>query len=215
MEQRGRISSWDDDRGFGFIQPDGDGPRVFLHISAFERRSPRPQQGMAVRFHPGVDARGRPRAKSARPASYQPSLNRSGRQRRRAWWIVAAFFVVLAGLSLAGRLPWSTLCLYGVLSLFTLLLYLRDKRAAQRGHWRTPEQTLHLLSLCGGWPGAALGQSYLRHKSSKTSFRVVYWLTVVLNLAALAYALTPEGRGLAHQLDDGLMQLLESIAREL
>jgi cold shock CspA family protein len=34
MRYQGRIGEWKDDRGFGFITPNGGGPRVFLHISS-------------------------------------------------------------------------------------------------------------------------------------------------------------------------------------
>ena len=34
MEQRGELISWNDDKGFGFIQPERAGERVFVHISA-------------------------------------------------------------------------------------------------------------------------------------------------------------------------------------
>jgi uncharacterized membrane protein YsdA (DUF1294 family) len=43
--------------------------------------------------------------------------------------------------------------------------------------------------LLGGWPGAALGQYVFKHKSSKPSFRRLYWLTVLLNVAALGWLL--------------------------
>jgi uncharacterized membrane protein YsdA (DUF1294 family) len=62
--------------------------------------------------------------------------------------------------------------------------YAIDKSAAVSGRWRTPEQTLHLFSLAGGWPGALLAQQVLRHKTSKESFIAAFWLTVLLNAAA-------------------------------
>jgi uncharacterized membrane protein YsdA (DUF1294 family) len=65
------------------------------------------------------------------------------------------------------------------LNLLTFWMYWADKNAAQTGRWRTPENTLQLLALAGGWPGAWLAQQILRHKSSKLPFRVVYWLMVV------------------------------------
>ncbi|WP_040500587.1 DUF1294 domain-containing protein, partial [Ideonella sp. B508-1] len=48
--------------------------------------------------------------------------------------------------------------------------------------WRTPESTLHWMGLLCGWPGALLAQQVLRHKTSKTSFIVVFWLTVLVNV---------------------------------
>lgn len=68
----------------------------------------------------------------------------------------------------------------------TYLAYAGDKRAAQSGAWRTPEQTLHLLALLGGWPAAWWAQQRLRHKSRKLAFRQLYWVTVLLHCTALA-----------------------------
>lgn len=73
-----------------------------------------------------------------------------------------------------------------VMSLLTLGVYAWDKRQAKRAGWRVPENRLHLLSLLGGWPGAMIGQRWLRHKSIKTRFRVVFWLTVCLHLTIVA-----------------------------
>ena len=60
-----------------------------------------------------------------------------------------------------------------------------DKISAESGRWRTPETTLHLFALIGGWPGALLAQRKYRHKTRKVSFRRVFWMTVALNCAAL------------------------------
>ena len=65
--------------------------------------------------------------------------------------------------------------------------------AAEKDQWRTPEGTLHLLGLIGGWPGAWLAQKAFRHKSRKREFQSVFWVTVVLNCVALALYSTPTG----------------------
>jgi len=70
-----------------------------------------------------------------------------------------------------------------VMSLLTFGLYAWDKRQAGRSGWRVPEKRLHVMSLLGGWPGALIGQRWLRHKSIKTRFRVVFLGTVLLHLA--------------------------------
>ena len=86
--------------------------------------------------------------------------------------------------------PWVLIpTAYLVMSLVAFAAYAMDKRAAKRGAWRTPESTLHTLELLCGWPGAWLAQRLLRHKSVKTSFRVVFFMMVVLHLAALSYVI--------------------------
>lgn len=85
-----------------------------------------------------------------------------------------------------GRLPGPVLFAAPLLNLATFYAYWKDKYAAQRRRWRTQEDTLHLLSLLGGWPGAWAAQQVLRHKSRKTRFRITYWGTVALNSLGLA-----------------------------
>lgn len=72
-----------------------------------------------------------------------------------------------------------------LMSGITLCFYAWDKRQAGRSGWRVPEKRLHLLSLLGGWPGALLGRRWLRHKSRKRRFRVVFWLTVFAHAAVV------------------------------
>ena len=76
-----------------------------------------------------------------------------------------------------------TAALYAVASAACFIAYALDKSAARQGRRRTPERTLLLLGLAGGWPGGLAAQRLLRHKSSKTSFLVKFWLTVIVNLA--------------------------------
>lgn len=92
MEQRGVLKNWNDDKGFGFIQPEKGGEPLFVHISAM-RGERRPKTGETV-------------------------------------------------------------------------LYL-----AERGRWRTPENTLHVAELLGGWPGALVAQQLFRHKTRKISYQ--------------------------------------------
>lgn len=88
---------------------------------------------------------------------------------------------------------------YLLLSLITYALYYKDKRAAEQGRWRTPENTLHTAAILGGWPGAILAQQQLRHKTKKRSFLIVFWLGVTINFSGLLYLHTPQGKSLLHQ----------------
>ena len=68
-----------------------------------------------------------------------------------------------------------------MLSVFTFVAYRSDKRRAKLGEWRVPESTLHIAELFGGWPGAFLAQRTFRHKISKTSYQVEFWVIVLLH----------------------------------
>jgi uncharacterized membrane protein YsdA (DUF1294 family) len=83
-------------------------------------------------------------------------------------------------------MPW-VLLFVAALNLITFGVYHRDKKAAVRNTRRTPENTLHILSLLGGWPGAFLVQRIFRHKSRKAGFQAVFWITVVVNVSVLAW----------------------------
>ena len=103
--------------------------------------------------------------------------------------LVVIFLAGLIGAAQQHMLPIGIVGMYLTLSLLSFIAYAIDKSAAKRGKWRTKESTLHLLALMGGWPGALFAQNVLRHKSVKASFRNVFWLTVIANLAVLAYGI--------------------------
>ena len=99
----------------------------------------------------------------------------------RAWLgpaALLAWVLALATVKWYWGVPDMVLIAYGVLSVATFLGYWRDKSAARR--------TLQALALLGGWPGALLAQRWLRHKTKKTSFQIVFWLAVLLHMVVVA-----------------------------
>lgn len=108
---------------------------------------------------------------------------------------IPAFMVVYLAVSILWRPPLVLAAVYAGASVVTFFAYAFDKSAAQRGAWRTSESTLHFLALAGGWPGALLAQQWLRHKSAKAEFRVVFWGTVVVNVVGFVVLASPVGRG--------------------
>ena len=191
MRTKGTITTWNDEKGFGFITPGTGGKRVFVHIKAFGNRNRRPEVNQLVTYALSSDGKGRPCAIKATLAGDRLP-ERVKRSNDSPLVIVATFFLVIVGVAvLTSKIPPLVLGLYMAASLVTFIMYAVDKSAARKGAWRTQESTLHLLSLAGGWPGALVAQQKLRHKSKKQSFRSVFWLTVLLNCGIFVWLLTP------------------------
>lgn len=215
MRQSGLIRSWNDARGFGFIAPADGTDDVFVHISALVPGYPRPQAGQAVSFETTrqegrtrarlvmlenvVRSRPRPRpAPAPAPAAAQPAQTDGARTGPPASgvWVLPAFVGLCILLVLFWHPPRVLIPLYFAASATSLALYALDKRAARQGRRRVPEATLHGVDLLGGWPGALVAQQWFRHKTSKRSFRTVYWVTVVLNVSVLVWSASPHAAAL-------------------
>lgn len=193
MRTKGKITSWNDEKGYGFIQPLDGSQRVFIHISAFGNKYRRPEDNQVVSYALSTDKQGRPCAINATLAGDR-LIEKKARQASSFHLIFAMLFLLVVAIAVATtKLPLHLLGYYLLASLLTFAFYAMDKSAARNDEWRVSEQTLHILSMLGGWPGALLAQQKLRHKSRKTSFRIVLWLTVIVNIAAFSWTLTPEG----------------------
>jgi uncharacterized membrane protein YsdA (DUF1294 family)/cold shock CspA family protein len=200
MRKKGNIAAWNDEKGYGFIKPLDGGSQIFVHIKAFAHSDRRPAVGDVVTYAIAKDGQGRLRAEEATLPG--DKLRKTPKRKGSAPVIMVALllFALLGISTLLTKLSPLILAAYTVMSLITYFAYAIDKSAAQRGRWRTSEGTLHLLALLGGWPGALVAQETLRHKSSKVSFRVVFWATVLINCAALAWLYTEDGRRSLDQL---------------
>lgn len=104
---------------------------------------------------------------------------------------ILVFTLVYLAVTLAWRIPNLVAVAYAGASVICFIAYARDKSAAKTGRRRTPEITLLWLGFACGWPGAILAQQWLRHKSSKVSFRQRFWATVALNIGAFIYLSSP------------------------
>ncbi|BAO43985.1 DUF1294 domain-containing protein [Thiolapillus brandeum] len=208
---QGRLVRWNDDKGFGFINVDKQKRDVFIHISQVVNMPRRPQRGDVMAFVLGQDKDGRPRAEQAsiqglakRKAGISHGRQRSYNIRGRSLG-VPGWILVLAPMAFSAWVLYrdhNILPLTGYLfmSLFTFIAYAYDKKKAIDGQWRTPENTLHVMELLGGWPGGFLAQYKIRHKSVKGSYQEVFWLIVFLHLVLWLDYLLFSGRWIWHPL---------------
>lgn len=192
MRHEGRLTEWNDAKGFGFIAPVTGGPRVFVHVSEFPRGR-RPAVDDLLVYSEGRDARNRPRATQVQLVASTRSSRGRAPGVMTALAAAGGFLALLGALVVLDRAPAALLIPYVGFSVLELALYRSDKSAAQRGARRVPEANLHLVALLGGWPGALVARRLFRHKTTKQPFRTVFWLTVLVNCMALAWMVVAAG----------------------
>jgi cold shock CspA family protein len=98
MEQQGRLTKWNDARGFGFITPLSKGPNVFVHISQFQQRNRRPRLNDLLAYAIGTDEHGKLRAKDVRYLKHTQLRSASKKSLPAAFPLIAAVLILL-GLS--------------------------------------------------------------------------------------------------------------------
>jgi uncharacterized membrane protein YsdA (DUF1294 family)/cold shock CspA family protein len=201
MRVVGRISGGTDDKGYGFVMPNGGGDRAFVHVKAFQFGSRRPVDGDLISYAAGRDARGRINATEVRFAGQRIEHRKPPLPIPRM--LMGCLALLAVGLGVAfGLLPLLMAVAYGSLSLLSYLMYSLDKSAAQSGAQRIPENTLHFVDLLGGWPGALIAQQRFRHKTVKASFQFVFWCSVLGNLAIATWLVRS---GIARALTDAVL----------
>ncbi|MGR5250921.1 DUF1294 domain-containing protein [Vibrio astriarenae] len=185
---KGQIVEWNDNKGYGFISSAGGELRVFFHISSVKNRGHRPKLADTVSYDVTEDNRGRLNAENV----VVQGVNGF------PFTVLFGFSFLVAAIALIVLFKGELLLipLYLLMSTFTYLMFAWDKQAAQGGVWRTPENTLHMLSLLGGWPGALLAQFQLRHKSRKQPFKFILWVTITINIGCFVWLFSESGRKL-------------------
>lgn len=79
--------------------------------------------------------------------------------------------------------------LYAVLNIFSFFTFADDKLKAKNNSWRTSEKRLLIYSFVGPF-GALAGMVLFRHKTQKTTFKMVYFF-LLLHIILIGYYLMP------------------------
>lgn len=194
MRYQGKLVDWREDKGFGFVTPNGGGQRAFVHITSFSSRQRRPVGDEIVTYEIAYDPMGRAQAENVMFVGKQPGQTQTSQQISVRLLVATIFLLFVIGVAALGRMPSTIPAFYMAASVIAYIAYYLDKSAAKNNpRGRTPESTLHLLALAGGWPGALAAQHLLRHKLKKASFMATFWATMVLNCSALAWLIWAEG----------------------
>ena len=106
MTHQGRLTEWNDERGFGFVTPLDGGPIAFFQISGFPRLLRRPKLNDLLVYSIEHDQRGRPRASDISFLRHaQSNRKTSGGWQLVPVIIVSVFSVVLSAAVLLGSIP--------------------------------------------------------------------------------------------------------------
>lgn len=193
MRLKGKLIKWDAEKAFGFIEPNGGGEHVFIHKTGLSNRKRTPQIDDVITFSISKDKQGRYCADEATFSGEKLKKKQAKNVSKFSIYLSVVFLGGIVAALLTGYIPKNLALLYFGASIVTFIAYASDKNKAQRNAWRTPESTLHSLALIGGWAGAAIAQQTLRHKSQKRDFRIIFWLTVIVNCGALAWLMSSNG----------------------
>ena len=72
-----------------------------------------------------------------------------------------------------------------VMSIVAFILFLADKKKAEKGKPRTPEKILLYFSVIGGAIGAFFGRIASHHKTNKKYFSLIIYLSLFLDIVIL------------------------------
>ncbi|WP_434777528.1 DUF1294 domain-containing protein [Neisseria sp. Ec49-e6-T10] len=211
QDYRGTIQFWDKEKGFGFIDSDYFDERLFVHGSEIFPKGYVPFIGEHVSFMVGNSPDKKIWAKKVvlirqmeleEPITPNPSnidiSTSSGELKPESikfdWSLTSIAYIVAMVIFLEivhvfctrGSMPIIVFYGYMGMNIWSLFLYIKDKRAALNDLWRVPEKTLLWSSVLGGWPAALCIQNIIRHKNQKTEFKQLFIGTIILNIIAFS-----------------------------
>ncbi len=174
---QGYIINFNKEKGYGFIRSDEQKEDIFVHISKV-RNSKRLELGQEVIFDIKKTERGLSAINvEAGAKQYSPYL---------IFGFISSLFVTIISLYLSQKTDFLLAYLVSI-NIATFLLYGYDKFISSGNKLRVPELNLQALALLGGSPLALVAQKFFRHKTIKSSFQLIYWGIVLIQVGVLVW----------------------------
>ena len=174
---QGYIVNFKKEKGYGFIRSDEQEENIFVHISKV-KNSETLEQGQEVSFDIKKTERGLLAVNVIAGAKQRSPYLIFG--------ILSFLFVAVISVYLSQKIDFLLAYLIAI-NISTFLLYGYDKFISSGDKLRVPELNLQALALFGGSPSALVAQKFFRHKTIKSSFQLLYWSIVFIQIGFLVW----------------------------
>jgi uncharacterized membrane protein YsdA (DUF1294 family)/cold shock CspA family protein len=172
---QGYVINFNKEKGYGFIASDKYEENIFVHVSELDNAN-NLSRGQEVKFKVKKTSRGLTAINvQAGTKQYSPYF---------IFGLISFVFMLLFFAYLSQKIHLILAYLTSI-NFATFLLYGYDKFIASSDKLRVPELNLQVLSLLGGSPAALAAQKIFRHKTIKSSFQLVYWAIVFVQVGVL------------------------------
>ncbi len=176
---QGIVVKFDPSKGFGFIRSKNNDNDIFVHIKNVSNASIL-STGQTVEFQIKNSKKGQAAV-----------LVVAGRKQQSPFFIFGAIatvviFIISTFLVLQYQVH-MLLAYFVAVNIMTFIVYGYDKKIAGSDKLRVPESILQTLAIIGGSPAALIAQKFFRHKTIKSSFQIVYWLIVIMQILGILW----------------------------
>ena len=132
MRLKGKLIKWNEEKAFGFIEPNGGGEHVFIHKTGLSNRKRTPQINDVITFSITKDKQGRYCADDATFSGEKLKKKQAKNVSKSSIYLSVVFLGGIVAALLTGYIPKNLALLYFGASIITFFVYASDKSKAQK-----------------------------------------------------------------------------------
>jgi len=175
--KKGVVTYYNEDKGYGFINTKEYERDIFVHFSKI-KNADELSQGQIVEFNIEESSKG------------LSAINVIAGDKQKSpyfiFGVISAFITTFIFYILYFYQKLNPILSYLIaINITTFILYGYDKFISTGERLRVPEYNLHALAILGGSPASLSAQKFFRHKTIKSSFQMVYWIIVFIQIGLL------------------------------